>query len=185
MTAGARGAGVVELIDADAAQTTSRPSMSTSRPASRADRHRRGRRSRVLPIRPSGSMLVAGISGGGKSTRSTGILERLAAQGYQYCVIDPEGDYAELEGAVVLGDAGQAPTVNEAVEILRGLGGNVVLNCSVSSSPTGRIPALTSCPALRSADPHGAARTGSWSTRRTTCCRQRVSRLAPPCRRIL
>ena len=38
------------------------------------------------------NVLVAGTSGSGKSTITTGILERLAEQGYQFVVVDPEGD---------------------------------------------------------------------------------------------
>ncbi len=39
------------------------------------------------------SILVAGTSGGGKSTLTTGVLERLRAAKYQFLAIDPEGDY--------------------------------------------------------------------------------------------
>ena len=63
-------------------------------------------------LRPNGgSLLVAGISGGGKSTLVTGVLERLVESAFQFCVVDPEGDYSELEDAVVLGDARQQPRV--------------------------------------------------------------------------
>ena len=58
----------------------------------------------------------------------TGVLERLAESGFQFCVIDPEGDYAELEGAVVLGDARQQPRLPELLEILRRPDSNVVVN---------------------------------------------------------
>jgi adenylylsulfate kinase-like enzyme len=44
-----------------------------------------------------GSLLIAGMSGGGKSTVATGLLERTQEHGFQFCVIDPEGDYAEFE----------------------------------------------------------------------------------------
>ena len=67
-------------------------------------------------------MLVAGTSGSGKSTITTGILERLAEQGYQFVVVDPEGDYSTLEGAVVLGDPQQAPTVDGASTCWRARG---------------------------------------------------------------
>ena len=40
-----------------------------------------------------GSSLVVGTSGGGKSTVAAGLIERLRAKGYAFCVIDPEGDY--------------------------------------------------------------------------------------------
>src|SRR5205814_213610 len=55
-------------------------------------------------------LLVAGPSGAGKSTLVTALLEPLADAGYQFCLLDPEGDYAALEDAVVLGDATHAPS---------------------------------------------------------------------------
>src|SRR5690606_23997133 len=75
-----------------------------------------------------GNLLVAGVSGGGKSTLVTGVLERLVERGFQFCVIDPEGDYAELEDAVVLGDARQQPRLAEVLDILRRPDGTAVVN---------------------------------------------------------
>ena len=43
----------------------------------------------------------------------TGLVERMTAQGYQQCIIDPEGDYVHAEGAVVLANAKHAPTVSD------------------------------------------------------------------------
>ncbi len=46
----------------------------------------------VIDLHPfSGNLLIAGTSGGGKSTIATGLLERIAERGFQFCVIDPEG----------------------------------------------------------------------------------------------
>ena len=125
-TAGARGKGVIELID-DLIATDLRHVVE------RSSRHRvtigadeAGAPVHIDPI--GGSILVAGVSGGGKSTKVAGILEQLAAQGFQYIVIDPEGDYAELEDAVVLGDAERSPRDAEAIEVLRRGDGYVVLN---------------------------------------------------------
>ena len=53
--------------------------------------------------------LIVGTSGGGKSTLATGFVERLRAQGYSFCIIDPEGDYDSFEAAVVLGGAEHPP----------------------------------------------------------------------------
>jgi len=74
------------------------------------------------------SVLVAGSSGGGKSTLTTGLLERLAEMKYQFCVVDPEGDYAELAGAVALGDGEHAPTVEQALKVLGKPDDNLVLD---------------------------------------------------------
>jgi hydroxymethylpyrimidine pyrophosphatase-like HAD family hydrolase len=74
------------------------------------------------------AVLVAGASGTGKSTFTKGVLERLADQGYQYCIVDPEGDYALLDGTIVLGDKERAPTVAGALEVLEQPNRNVVVN---------------------------------------------------------
>ena len=73
-------------------------------------------------------LLIAGMSGGGKSTAASGFLERIQKCRYQFCVIDPEGDYTEFEDAVTLGDAKHEPRVEEAVELLRHAKENVVVN---------------------------------------------------------
>ena len=75
-----------------------------------------------------GFLLIAGMSGGGKSTAAIGFLERIQKCRYQFCVIDPEGDYTEFEDAVTLGDAKHEPRVEEAVELLRHAKENVVVN---------------------------------------------------------
>jgi HAD superfamily hydrolase (TIGR01484 family) len=74
------------------------------------------------------SALVVGTSGGGKSTLTTGLIERLAAKQYGFCVIDPEGDYDVLEDAAVLGGADRAPSVDECMQLLAKPNQNVVIN---------------------------------------------------------
>ncbi|HKX32900.1 MAG TPA: HAD family hydrolase [Blastocatellia bacterium] len=70
-------------------------------------------------IRPYGeSVLLAGSSQGGKTTLATGLIERLLERRYQVCVLDPEGDYSELEQAIVLGDGNKPPTATEVTEVL-------------------------------------------------------------------
>ncbi|MEM5328449.1 HAD family hydrolase [Paraburkholderia sp. JHI2823] len=64
---------------------------------------------------PAQSMLIVGASSSGKSFFTRAVLEQLTAQGYQFCVIDPEGDHDELQGAISLGDARAAPSP-EALE---------------------------------------------------------------------
>lgn len=72
-----------------------------------------------VAVPPAGhTILVVGTSGSGKSTVATGILERLCEKGYQYCILDPEGDYPHLADGVVLGDGRRAPLPAEAVEVL-------------------------------------------------------------------
>jgi hypothetical protein len=74
------------------------------------------------------TVLVAGTSGAGKSTLASAFLERLSEQGYQYCVIDPEGDYEDMEGAVALGNVDTPPTEESMTKLLERAKQNVVVN---------------------------------------------------------
>jgi hypothetical protein len=73
-------------------------------------------------------MLIAGSSGGGKSTVATALIEKIVGRGFQLCVVDPEGDYADLEGALVMGDAKSPPRLPEIVELLQDPEQNAVVN---------------------------------------------------------
>lgn len=64
------------------------------------------------------TVLLAGPSGGGKSTTATAFLEELSANLRQYCLVDPEGDYSNMPGAVVLGDSDRAPSPAEILDVL-------------------------------------------------------------------
>ena len=130
VTRGGAGAGAVELIEsllADDATISPRPGRGEIAIGTRAD-------DGTLSVPARGAaILCAGMSGGGKSTIVTGFLERLAEQGRQYCVIDPEGDYeGTSEGpdapAVGLGGAHRAPTADEVVAALSAPDRNVVVN---------------------------------------------------------
>jgi adenylylsulfate kinase-like enzyme len=73
-------------------------------------------------------LLLAGSSGGGKSTLSTGLLERLNEKQFQYCVIDLEGDYEGTDETISIGSAEQALSAGSVMELLRKTGNNVVVN---------------------------------------------------------
>lgn len=75
-----------------------------------------GEEVRVSPRGPN--ILIAGPSGSGKSTATTSFIERLTERQYQYCIIDPEGDYEGLEGAITLGRTGRVPVVDEVLDVL-------------------------------------------------------------------
>lgn len=80
-------------------------------------------------LKPAGtSILVAGPSGSGKSTATTAILERLGEAGYQFCLIDPEGDYERFPGAVVVGSATSRPELDEVTQLLSQPEQNVVVS---------------------------------------------------------
>jgi hydroxymethylpyrimidine pyrophosphatase-like HAD family hydrolase len=126
VTPGRNGDGCAELIDklvaGDLADLEDRLPRHSILVGTRAE----GEEVRLDPY--GTAVLVAGASGSGKSTFAKGVLERLAEQGYQYCIVDPEGDYALLEGTIVLGDKERAPTVAGALEVLEQPNRNVVVN---------------------------------------------------------
>jgi hydroxymethylpyrimidine pyrophosphatase-like HAD family hydrolase len=97
------------------------------------------------------NLLLAGSSGGGKSTTATSIVERLMEQRYQFCLIDPEGDYA-LEDVVTLGTPDRPPTINEALSVLNDPHHNAVINLvglSLNKRPEFFLSLLTRLQELR------------------------------------
>jgi HAD superfamily hydrolase (TIGR01484 family) len=73
-------------------------------------------------------ILVAGTSGSGKTTLTALFLENLVAKKYQFCLIDPEGDYLELPHSIVVGDAEHLPVIEEIIKLLENPIQNVVVN---------------------------------------------------------
>jgi HAD superfamily hydrolase (TIGR01484 family) len=126
VTAGDHGTGVRELIDQLLADD-----LATLAP--RLRRHEillgRGASGEIDTLPPYGAnILVAGPSGCGKSTLATGLLERFADRGYQFCLVDPEGDYEDFADAIVIGDAQRPPPAAEVLQILGHPNQSVVVN---------------------------------------------------------
>src|SRR5262249_40928062 len=72
-----------------------------------------------IALSPYGpSLLICGPSACGKSTVAKRFVEALQEHHYQYCLIDPEGDYAELEGAVVRRGSDPAPIIEKSLQTL-------------------------------------------------------------------
>lgn len=125
VTRGKRGAGVAELIDELIANDLSH--------LKTLARHRvpigLTGEEQEEGIDPGGAgVLVCGTSGSGKSTITTAILERLADAGYQALVVDPEGDYTNLEFAAHVGNMTQAPLAEDVVTALKDTKRSVVVN---------------------------------------------------------
>ena len=126
VTAGDHGKGVVELIDrmiasdlAELAPRLARHDLIIGRAESGAD-------VRIPPH--DGAILIAGPSGAGKTTVTTTLLERLCELGYQFCVIDPEGDYHEFPGAIALRGADRRALAEESLRILDRPSENLVVS---------------------------------------------------------
>ena len=96
-----------------------------------------------LNLSPFETVLVTGSSGGGKSTVVTALLEQMQDLCYQFCVVDPEGDYAELRDAIILGDSSQVPRIGEAIALLEKPETNIVMNL-LAIEPSERPSFLTS-----------------------------------------
>jgi HAD superfamily hydrolase (TIGR01484 family) len=120
------GAGVVELIEELVASDL------------RECEDRLERHHVLLGTRPDGqevhvppyttNLLIAGPSGSGKSTAATSFLERLVEHTYQFCILDPEGDYETFENAITLGNNQHGPTVEEILQLLQNPEENAVVN---------------------------------------------------------
>ena len=83
------------------------------------------------------TMLIAGEPGTGKSWLAGLICEQLILQGYCLCIIDPEGDYRELEslpGVTVLGGDDPPPRARELLHALRHPDVSIVVDLSKLSS---------------------------------------------------
>lgn len=130
---GARGAGVTELIDRLVAddlaglKTLRRHRFPIGDPG---DGEGPGEDDDAMAwLDPAGpGVLVSGTSGSGKSTLTTALMERLADAGYQILVVDPEGDYAELDFAVIVGNNEHAPRPEDVTDLLREPARSVVVN---------------------------------------------------------
>ncbi|MHB9089793.1 MAG: HAD family hydrolase [Chloroflexota bacterium] len=83
------------------------------------------------------NLLVVGPSGSGTSALTVGFAERLEATGYQFCLVDPAGDYEGPAEAVSLGDSHHAPTVEEVMQVLKQVKTNAAPNL-VGLSPNDR-----------------------------------------------
>jgi HAD superfamily hydrolase (TIGR01484 family) len=112
----------------------------------------------IAPYR--GNLLFAGPSGSGKSSAAAGVLERLAEQEYQFCLIDPEGDYEDFMGALHAAggprglasakSTGRSQAEHRHQPLRRSAGRSATLLCLVAAATDGsahadRAPALAHC----------------------------------------
>jgi hydroxymethylpyrimidine pyrophosphatase-like HAD family hydrolase/energy-coupling factor transporter ATP-binding protein EcfA2 len=79
-------------------------------------------------LEPNENVLIVGASGSGKSRFAKLLTERMVEKQFEFCVIDPEGDYDGLKNAVSIADGSTAPRAEEALRLLRETEVNVVIN---------------------------------------------------------
>jgi HAD superfamily hydrolase (TIGR01484 family) len=110
-------------------------------------------------LRPQESLLIAGGSGSGKSRFVTLLTERMIEKGQEFCLIDPEGDYETLDGAIAIGDEQWPPSIDEAIRLLRRSDLNIVVGTLALDLPArrrffeGLLPAILELRA-RTGRPH-------------------------------
>lgn len=130
----ARGQGVIELaqmlVDGDLKSMGPKLARTRLDAGTRED-------SSVVHLTPFETVLITGGSGSGKSTTVTALLEQMRDQDYQYCVIDPEGDYSDFDEAVSVGDAKNVPRVDAAMKLLERPDVSIIVNL-LALDPTER-----------------------------------------------
>lgn len=134
VTAGARGFGVAELID----RLLAGPGDDTLSPMRHwlsvgvADEA-------PVALEPYGrNVLVSGPPGAGTSTLTTTLLEQLADHRYQFCLVDPEGDYDAFSRAIRIGTAQSGAPIEEVVGALQRPDQNVIV--SLTGVPNAERP---------------------------------------------
>jgi hypothetical protein len=129
VTGQAHGEGVMELMDTLIANDLAALDGKLRRHYLELGTLQDGSRFALSPHRSG--LLVSGASGAGKTTFTLSIVESLLRQGYQFCLVDPEGDYLELPGAVVMGTDTTLPPIEEIGNLLKDPGQNLVI-CTLS-----------------------------------------------------
>jgi hydroxymethylpyrimidine pyrophosphatase-like HAD family hydrolase/energy-coupling factor transporter ATP-binding protein EcfA2 len=91
---------------------------------------------------PAGpTLLVTGGAGSGKSTLVSALVECLATGRYELLVVDPEGDFEDLPGAVSVGSPQTAPSVDEIADLVEAGTGTTV--ASLLAVPMEDRPGVT------------------------------------------
>lgn len=118
------GAGVVELIERIEAEDAQLAPLGKHGIAIGRDND-----DRIVFLSPTaGHVLLVSPSGSGKSTLATSITEQMVTEGLSFCVMDPEGDYYELQHAVCVGSAASPPNIHDALKLLHEAQVNLVIN---------------------------------------------------------
>ena len=138
------GRGVVDLVDALLEDELALPRKALPRRAISFGVDADGNAFDFEPY--AGCTLICGASASGKSSVAKRIVDSLRERDYQFCLVDPEGDYEELEGAVVIGGPDVEPTLEEAMQVLEDFLASCVVcmtGVSISQRPQQFVEFLT------------------------------------------
>lgn len=86
------------------------------------------REGNTVHLMPHHNVLVVGDSACGKSRFARMLTEKMVEKRFEFCVIDPEGDYDGLQHSVAIVEAAAVPRWEEALALLGQTGANVVIN---------------------------------------------------------
>jgi len=129
VTTSAHGEGVIELIDQLIRDDLSQLDGKLTRHNQELGKETEQQPFMISPYRSG--ILLSGVSGSGKTTFTISMVESLIAKGYQTCLIDPEGDYLQLPGCIILGSGSSLPSIEEIKELLKDPAQNLVI-CTLS-----------------------------------------------------
>jgi HAD superfamily hydrolase (TIGR01484 family) len=129
VTKGDHGAGVEELINHLLKDDFAEADKYLQKHYLPLGKDKAGNDFKISPYRDG--MLLVGSSGGGKSTFTSAFLENLIAAKYQFCLIDPEGDYLDFPDTVIVGDAEHEPLIEEIIKLLENPEQNIII-CTLS-----------------------------------------------------
>jgi HAD superfamily hydrolase (TIGR01484 family) len=118
VTEGARGSGVEQLIDKVIADDLCSFDDRIKHHRLFIGKSETNSGNDVFVAQSRGSLLLAGPSGSGKSSLTSALLEQMIEQKYQFCLVDPEGDYDGLPGAIMIGTPENAPSIAEIEKAL-------------------------------------------------------------------
>jgi hydroxymethylpyrimidine pyrophosphatase-like HAD family hydrolase len=82
----------------------------------------------IFLAQPRASLLLAGPSGSGKSSMTSALVEQMIERKYQFCLIDPEGNYDGLPGAIVIGTPTDGPNIAEIEKALEAPSHSILIN---------------------------------------------------------
>jgi energy-coupling factor transporter ATP-binding protein EcfA2 len=128
VTTGERGAGVTELI-----QGMLKDDLASREPELTRRHILLGvdASDQEVRIHPYGeNILLTGETGSGKSEAAAALLDGLSETKYSFCVVDSDGGYDTINGAVALGTRERAPSIEEILKLFRSPDQSGVINLS-------------------------------------------------------